>query len=140
MKREHLSLTVALPEANDRDRPTLAIEYQGSTASLADRLRSVTGSSTEDIDVDVAFRLIDEEVGVLSIADRYTGAFVLELDVETEAIKDVVAAAEDDDDRYRIELAAADEGWSFEKRTLLVYDADGQLLRSCSLIPGSVEL
>lgn len=140
MKREQFDLDVVSPSADSPDCPTLAITYDGSIASLLDRLSTPADGGVGPDDVDVAFRLLDEQRGVLSVADRFTGRFLCELDAAADRVTDVVAAAEETDGRYRIELAGTDDTWAVEKRTLLVYDADGHLLRTCSLIPGSVEL
>jgi len=141
MKREHFSLTVVrgdeTPDA--RDAPTMRITHHGATAALRDRLTDADGSTLASADVDVAVRKREGE-GVLSIAERLTGAFIAELEVEVAAVQRVVEAAEAGDGRYRLEIVAEDERVDFEKQTLLVYDTTGQLLRSCSLIPGSVEL
>jgi len=142
MKREHFSLTVVraddTPDAPGV--PTLRIVHSGATAALRDRLTDVNGSTFESADVDVAFRKREGETGVLSIAERVTGAFIAELDAEIAAVTRVVEAAEAEDGRYRVEIVIDDDRVRFEKQTLLVYDTTGQLLRSCSLIPGSVEL
>ena len=139
MKREQFSLTTA-PTSTDNSRlPTLEIAYDGSVESLLQRLSTPADSWSGD-DVDVAFRLHDEKQGVLSVADRLTGTFVCEIDAEADTVTDIVSAAEKGEGRYRVEITGDDETWAVEKRTLLVYDDDGRLLRTCSLIPGSVEL
>jgi len=142
MKREHFSLTAVRagdgPDAPDV--PTLRITHSGAAAPLCDRLTDDDGATLEGDAVDVAFRKREQETGVLSIADRLTGAFICELEADIADVKRVVDAAEATDDRYRIELVVGDERIRFEKQTLLVYDDTGQLRRSCSLIPGSVEL
>lgn len=142
MKREHFSVT-AIPAGDTPDAPsvpTLRIDYSGSETVLRDRLTDGDGSTLESADVDVAFRKREGETGVLSIAERLTGAFIAELDAEITAVKRVVELAEADDGRYRVEIVTGDDRVRFEKQTLLVYDTTGQLLRSSSLIPGSVEL
>jgi len=140
MKREQFSLH-AVPEPTSADQPpTLEVTYDGPAGTLLDRLSKVDGDRRGAEDVDVAFRLRDEQRGVLSVSDRLTGAFVCEVDADADGITEVVSAAEDADGRYRIEIAGAGDAWLAEKRTLLVYDDDGRLLRTCSLIPGSVEL
>jgi len=140
MKREQITLTIALPAATDLDEPTFTIEYDGSATTITDQSGLAAGASLREEDVDVAFRLIDDETGVLSVADRHTGAFLVEVEANAELVKSAVDAAENNDDRYRVELVTDDETWRYEKKTFLVYDSDGQLLRNCSLIPGSVEL
>ncbi|WP_181687199.1 DUF5793 family protein [Halorhabdus salina] len=138
MKREHFGLT-AVPEPDDHDRPTVRITYAGSTALLRERLQDPDDKSLDDDELDVAFRLQDDNRGVLSIADRHTGAFVFELETDLEAVDRIVEAAEDVE-CYRIAIVTDADTWTYDKETLLVYGADGQLLRAASLIPGSVEL
>ncbi|WP_136690017.1 DUF5793 family protein [Halorhabdus amylolytica] len=140
MKREHFSLN-AIPDPTATGQPpTIEITYDGPTESLHDRLSTPGGDRRGAEDVDVAYRLRDEQRGVLGISDRFTGAFVCEMDADAEVVTDIVSAAENDDGRYCIEIGGGKDIWSVEKRTLLVYDGDGRLLRTCSLIPGSVEL
>ncbi|WEL17927.1 MULTISPECIES: DUF5793 family protein [unclassified Halorhabdus] len=142
MKREHFSLT-AIPAGGSPDAPdvpTLRIEYSGVAGLLREKLTDDGGSTLEDEDVDVAFRKREGQRGVLSIAERLTGAFICELDTEVANVTDIVDAAETNDGRYRIEIVIDDDSVRFEKETLLVYDVTGELLRSCSLNPGSVEL
>ncbi|WP_158854399.1 DUF5793 family protein [Halorhabdus sp. CUG00001] len=139
MKREHFSLTVA-PEPEESDRPTLHIAYDGPTALLREQLHNPEDEALTDDEIDVAFRLQDDTRGVLSIADRHTGAFVFELEADLDAIDRIVQAAEADDERYRIVIETDGDAWTYDKETLLVYGVDGQLLRTDSLIPGSVEL
>lgn len=138
MKREHLAVTASVEATSGP--PTLSIEYDGPAATLTERLSGPGGDPYDAGDVDVAFRLQDESAGVLSISERLTGAFVCEVEAAGETIKRVVSAAQTDDERYRIEIQGQDDRWSVEKQTLLVYDDGGQLLRTCSLIPGGVEL
>ncbi|WP_135662624.1 DUF5793 family protein [Halorhabdus rudnickae] len=140
MKREQFSLNADPAPTDSSQPPTIEITYDGSSETLLQRLSTPEGDRRRGEDVDVAFRLQDEQRGVLSISDRLTGAFVCEVDADADRVTDVVSAAEDGDGRYRIEITGAEEAWSVQKRTLLVYDGDGRLLRTCSLIPGSVEL
>lgn len=140
MKREHFSQTATVAPDDNGTPPTLRIEYEGPTDVLDERLTDVEGTRYEAGDVDVAFRLQDESVGVVSIADSVTGTFVCEVDADGETIKRLVRAAEEGEGQYRVAIVGENLEWRVLKRTLLVYDDDGQLLRTCSLIPGSVEL
>lgn len=142
MKREHLSLTAVRTGDGPAtpDVPTLRISHSGSETVLRDRLTGADGLILDSAAVDVAFRKREGETGVLSIAERLTGAFIVELDAENTSIQRVVEAAEAANDRYQVEIGIGDDRVRFEKQTLLVYDTTGQLLRSRSLIPGSVEL
>ncbi len=118
--------------------PTLSIDYDGPTGELRDRLAS-TGESDE---LDVAFRYqADADTGVLSLTDRMTGEFVFEVTAPVERVNGLVNAAEDGDGEYEVRVTDGDgKSLVYEKQALLVYDADGNLLRQRSLIPGSVEL
>lgn len=142
MKREHFSLT-AIPAEQTPDgpaSPTLRITYSGVETILQDRLTDDDGTTKAGEDLDVAYRKREDGPGVLSIADRLTGGFVCELEADSGAIDTIVEAAETHDERYRVEIEIDDDPVAFQKRALLVYDTTGQLLQSCSLIPGSVEL
>lgn len=140
MKREQFTLNAVPAPTDSSQPPAIEIIYDGPSETLLQRLSTPEGDRRRGEDVDVAFRLQDEQRGVLSVSDRLTGAFVCEVDADADRVTDVVSAAEDGDGRYRIEITGAEETWSVQKRTLLVYDDDGRLLRTCSLIPGSVEL
>lgn len=139
MKREQFSLNAVTTTTDGSQLPALEIDYDGSLGPLLDRLSGERDWGDAD-DIDVGFRLRGDRSGVLSVADRLTGTFVCEVDAETDLIDDIVSAAEAGDDRYRLEIAGREDTWAVEKRTLLVYGVDGQLLRTRSLIPGSVEL
>jgi len=77
-----------------------------------------------------------------------TGEFVLEVNASGEDILALVDAARsvgetatDSSGCYRVLLNCDGEvAYETDKRTLLVYDDDGSLLRQHSLIPSGVEL
>jgi hypothetical protein len=85
---------------------------------------------------------------VVSVTNRITGDFVLELNEDAEDVLRFVRAArrygestDDGDGRYRVEIRVdGEELVVYEKSTFLVYSSDGDLLRSHSLIPSGVEL
>lgn len=151
MRRDYF--TSFVDDATDQGarRPVLTIEYDGPDGRLADRMRK-GGRLREESDVDVAYRIKPDDGeaspdGVLAIADRVTGEYVLELNVPREDVYALVEAAREfgqsveTEDRYRIELTAdSDHLVTYDKSTLLVYDDEGELLRSRSLIPSGVEL
>lgn len=102
--------------------------------------------------IDAGFRLkespeVEDSTGVFAVTDRVTGEFVLEVNAPTEEVLSFVDAAreadpsgEDGDGHYRIRIETDRGPVAFDKRTLLVYDHDGSLLRQHSLIPSGVEL
>lgn len=146
MRRDQFTLDVSTGAAAGDQVPTLTIQWDGPTAELSERL-----IAQGDDEVDVAFRLLGDvtdadAAGVLAITDRITGEFVLELNAAAGEITDFVQAVSDnreadDGDQYRLVIRTADEELAvLEKRTFLVYDEAGGLLRSRSLIPSGVEL
>lgn len=148
MRRDYFDANVHTPD-DEQDNPVITIDFDGPEGLLSERL--VRGDGTLDAsEIDVTYRLTtsvdaDEAAGVLSVANRLTGEFLLEANVEPEAIYSMVTAVKrttgDDDPRYRLRLVDSDgESSTYDKETLLVYDADGSLLRQKSLIPGGVEL
>lgn len=151
MRRDYFTLTVEDATDGGTDRPVLSIDYDGPADRLEDRVTK-GGSTLGESEVDVAYRLkatddLAAADGVLAIADRVTGEYVLELNAEATDVFDLVEAARefgqtvDTEDRYRIVLASdGDHLVSYDKATLLVYDHEGELLRSRSLIPSGVEL
>jgi len=151
MRRDYFTLDADGVRAGGPDQPTLSIAYGGPSSELEARLKRGE-DHLDGGDVDVAYRLRDrledeDPAGVLAIADRVTGEYVLELNTGADAVLDVVDAARETTDgenegRYRIviETEAGDRLAAYEKSTLLVYDADGGLLRDRSLIPSGVEI
>jgi len=101
----------------------------------------------------VAYRLQtsldDDATGVVSVTNRITGDFVLELNEDADDVLKFIRAARrygehdpDSDGRYydvRIHIEG-DELVTYDKRTFLVYNEEGNLLRNHSLIPSGVEL
>lgn len=161
MRRDYFALDVRGVDWVDGDgdprKPTLRIDFRGPEEALLDRVEDLDAAAT-----DVAFRVRerdsradfdrdaaddDRDDGVLSVTNRLTGDFVLEVNAPVAEVERFVDAAraygrqDDEDGRYRLEIRIAGEpSTSYEKRTFLVYDADGELLRGRSLIPSGVEL
>lgn len=144
MRRDYFSLDVD----TDDDLPTLRVTFEGPVPELTERLENDDGRLPAD-SVDVGFRLLapldaDPDEGVLAVSNRVTGQFVLELNAALEDVLDFVRAAragQDEEARYR--LVVRDDGETlvdWEKRTFLVYEPNGDLLREHSLIPSGVEL
>lgn len=127
--------------------PTLVVEAEGSPEEITARLEGVDEEALEADGVDLAFRFTtgvddDEAAGVLAMTDRLTGDFVFELNADADDLLSFVRSARrDGDGRYRVRVETDGETLStYEKRTLLVYNNEGDLLREESLIPGGVEL
>lgn len=148
MRRDYFTLNVAGVTADESGPPVVTITYEGPPAELKQRLER--DDSVLDADeIDVAYRLQDRlekehPDGVVAIADRFTGEYVLELNTDAESILAVTDAVSGDesDGQYRI-VIRTDEGdqlATYEKSTLLIYDLDGDLLREQSLIPSGVEI
>lgn len=155
MRRDQFTMAVENPDSRP---PTLDIVYDGPAEELHERLRADERSLSAD-ELDAAFRQLapsgtegddadstDEatDEGVFSLTYRLTGAYLLEVNVDVAAIRDVVAGArdvDDDDARYRIRIRRDDGDTTvYEMSALFVYDSDGELLRQRSLIPSGVEL
>lgn len=140
-------------EGTEPQQPVVIINFEGPASLIQERL---TGDSAELLDaseIDVAFRYLTstddpDARGVVSITDRITGDYVLELEAAAEDILEFVRAARlfgektgDDGGRYRIELTIdGSEAVAYNKQTLLIYDREGNLQREHSLIPSGVEL
>lgn len=150
MRRDYFTPTVDDTGGEAASGPVLTIAYDGPEDRLSERM-SKGGSLLGEQDVDVAYRLKadegDDRDGVVALADRVTGEYVLECNVPADDVFAVVEAARefgtraDTEDRYRIVIETDGERLvTFDKATLLVYDHEGELLRSKSLIPSGVEL
>lgn len=147
MRRDYFTLNVDGVSADESGAPAITISHEGPTAELESRLQR-GGEPLDADEVDVAYRLRDPlddsaPTGVLAIADRVTGEYILELNAEADAIFDVTDAVDDSDGdgHYRLVITTDDaELAAHEKSTLLVYDADGDLRRDRSLIPSGVEI
>ncbi|QAU12495.1 hypothetical protein EKH57_07035 [Halorubrum sp. BOL3-1] len=160
MRRDYFDLTVdgVGDGADSRSPPLVRIDFHGPEELLRERLSGGESDGTEDGDdlltadeIDVAFRLrepldeADDPKGVVGVTNRYTGDFVLELnETATDVLPFIHAArdaAEDGDAQYRVEIdVEGDRLVAYDKDTFLVYDHEGNLLRSESLIPSGVEL
>ncbi|WP_336021902.1 DUF5793 family protein [Halobellus salinisoli] len=156
MRRDYFALDVEnvswVDEGDDPKKPQVRIDFHGPKEVLESRLSDPNGGYLEASETDVAFRLQDplddpDAAGVVSVTNRITGDFVLELNESADDVLAFIRAAReygrnaDDDGRYRVEVRIdGEEAVVYEKQTFLVYDADGNLLRSHSLIPSGVEL
>jgi hypothetical protein len=157
MRREDLTLDVRdtawVDEGGDPSQPTVVIDVDASAdADVRERLTGPTGDRLDAGQTDVAFRLLGsldggDAAGVVSVTDRQTGDFVLELNEAADDVLRFIRAARrygehaDRDGEYRVVIRVGGEGLvTYEKNTFLVYNEDGELLRKHSLIPSGVEL
>lgn len=157
MRRDYFTLDVRGLEWLESDaapeKPTVAIDFEGPASLLQDRITSFSAELLEESEIDVSFRYqtdVDEidAHGVVSITDRITGDYVLELNADADDVVSFIRAAReygnqiaDDESRYSIEVSIdSDDIVTYNKRTFLIYDSDGNLLRNHSLIPSGVEL
>lgn len=149
MRRDYFTLDVS--NVDSRGMPTVHIAFEGPPEQLRERLTDREGEPLDPREIDVAYRLREpvdnpDADGVVAVANRVTGAFILELDATADDVLEFIAAArefgeDDDGDRYRVRVNIDGERiLDAEKQTLLVYEPDGDLLRNRSLIPSGVEL
>lgn len=156
MRRDYFELEVTnidwLAEGSEPVQPLVEIEFSGPGDTLRERLSDTDGELLDGKGVDVAFRLQDDldadsaAPGVVAVTNRITGDFVLELNETADDVLRFIEAARaysetDEEGGYRVTVSIDGEALvKYEKRTLLVYDAEGEFLREESLIPSGVEL
>lgn len=154
MRREYFDLRVSNTDwvAADGEprKPTVVIDFDGPSEVLEARLAGHDGFVDAD-ETDINYRFHEdgpEGRGVLSITNRITGDFVLELNTDTDSVLDFIRAARaygeataNGDGRYQVTIRHKEEQLlTHEKSTFLVYNHEGNLVRQHSLIPGGVEL
>lgn len=156
MRRDYFTLDVRNVDWVDTDdeprKPTVVIDFEGPSSTLRERLTDTEGKLLDAQETDVALRLqgsLDdpETKGVVSVTNRITGDFILELNEEAENVLKFIRAARtygksnDDDGGYHVRIEMNGEEFvSYDKNTFLVYNEQGNLLRHHSLIPSGVEL
>jgi len=156
MRRDHFELAahnIDWVETGDPPaEPRVVIDFDGPKETLTDRLTGPDGDLLDASETDVTFRLQDplddpDAMGVVGVTDRITGDFLLELNEDADDVLRFVRAAReygqstDDTGRYSVVIRIdGDTVATYSKSTFLVYDANGSLLRSKSLIPSGVEL
>jgi hypothetical protein len=157
MRRDYFELDVTNVDwygtGESPRQPTVSIDFYGPPELLRERFTAPTGELLDADELDVALRLqgpIDdpETNGVVSVTDRLTGDYVLELNADADDVLHFIGAAREygrsidiENGHYQVDVAIeAEHLVTFEKSTFLVYDADGELLRGQSLIPSGVEL
>lgn len=156
MRRDYFRLEVDnvdwVDAGGDPEKPTVNISFQGPEDLLLERLED-EGELLDASRIDVAFRLHDpiddpEATGVVGVTNRLTGDFVFELNEDADSVLRFIRAAheygraaDDSEGRYCVHVDIEGEHVvSYDKRTFLVYDAQGNLRRDESLIPSGVEL
>ncbi|MFB6196716.1 MAG: DUF5793 family protein [Halobacteriaceae archaeon] len=158
MRREQLALEVNhvnwVKEDGDPQKPQVCIETNDEAASdlLEKRLSRPDGTLLDASETDVSYRLLDDidaakTNGVVSVTNRITGDFILELNEVADDVLTFIRAARrygeaaDGDGEYEVKITIdGAELVSYEKTTFLVYNEEGDLLRKHSLIPSGVEL
>jgi len=157
MRRDYFTLEVRnvdwVEEDAEAKKPTVSIDFEGPASTLHERLTGTEDDLLDAGETDVAFRLQgqvddDETAGVVSVTNRITGDFILELNEDADdVLKFITAAREygkatgDMDGRYHVEISInGDDLVEYDKSTFLVYNDEGNLLRQHSLIPSGVEL
>ncbi|WP_276300731.1 DUF5793 family protein [Halorussus lipolyticus] len=157
MRRDYFTLEVRnvdwVEDDDEAKKPTVIIDFEGPSSTLRERLTGTDDDLLDAEETDVAFRLQgpvddDDTAGVVSVTNRITGDFVLELNQDADdVLKFITAAREygkesgDMDGRYHVEISInGDDLVEYDKSTFLVYNNEGNLLRQHSLIPSGVEL
>jgi hypothetical protein len=157
MRRDYFTLEVRnvdwVEEDTEAKKPTVLIDFEGPASTLRERLTGTEDDLLDAGETDVAFRLQgpvddDDTTGVVSVTNRITGDFILELNEDADdVLKFITAAREygkatgDMDGRYHVEISInGDDLVEYDKSTFLVYNDEGNLLRQHSLIPSGVEL
>lgn len=156
MRREHFTLDVDnvdwVEAEGEPQKPSVTIDFTGPATDLRERLTGPDGTLLDAGETDAALRLQgplgEETPGVVSVTNRVTGDFVLELNQDAEdvlrfiqAARSYGEAATDDVGRFAVAIRIDGEDVvTYDKETFLVYDDEGNLLRHHSLIPSGVEL
>jgi hypothetical protein len=153
MRRDYfgVSFTNLDDETSEPLQPTLSISFTGPREKFTGKLHRADGTSLAADEIDVSFRLkrpleADASEGVLSVTNRTTGEFILEVNLETREVLRFIRVARrfgnlsDAEKHYTLSVDDADETVDFEKATFLVYSHTGELLHQHSLIPSGVEL
>ncbi|ELY42278.1 DUF5793 family protein [Natronorubrum tibetense] len=156
MRREHFTLDVSNVDWVETDgepsKPSVSINFTGPATMLRERLTGSDGDVLEASETDVALRLQEplgsDAAGVVSVTNRVTGEFILELNEAADDVLTFIRAARgygedatEDEGRYEVEITLdGDHFVTYDKGTFLVYDDEGNLLRQHSLIPSGVEL
>lgn len=131
--------------------PCLHSQFGGSEEKLADRFRAPDGGHYTPDEIDIFYRHQSTEPpvesGVLGLADRLTGEYILEMTTSPQLIEKLIYAVKqygkrtDTTPQYQIDLRTeTDQLATLKNDTLLVYGTDEPLLRRQSLIPSGIEI
>lgn len=140
-----------LAAGGQSEQPVLNLYFDGPRTRLKELLTSRLRDDISAEELDVSFRFLspasEADTGVFSLSDRVTGDFILECEGAADSIRTFVqtvgeyANRSGRDAQYEVQIRAdTNVVASFEKELLLVYNADGTLLRHASLIPSGVEM
>lgn len=157
MRRDYFTLDVRgvdwVETGGEPATPTVVIDFEGPAEELEERFTDFEDELLEASQTDVALRLqsgIDDEdaTGVVSVTNRVTGDFILELNERAGNVLRFIRVARTygeevgvNGGRYRVVVRIdGDPLVTYDKSTFLVYDSEGNLLRQHSLIPSGVEL
>lgn len=156
MHRDKLSARVGDIEWFDTgqqpSKPTFIITFDGPASDLRSRFQRPGSEQYTPADIDIFYRPHPSarpaaSSGVLGLSDGMTGDYLLELNLGSDVIETLVAAvrqyasAAEAGPRYSVELWAGDHQLgTFDKETLLVFNADGELVRQRSLPPDGLEI
>lgn len=156
MRRDYFTLDVSdvdwVETDGEPEQPRVVIDFHGPAQELRERFETPSGELLTADETDVACRLqgpltdLDTD-GVVSVTNRVTGDFIIELNEDAEDILAFISAArrygelENGDGHYHVSVRLdGEELTTYEKDTFLVYNEEGDLLRKHSLIPSGVEL
>lgn len=157
MRRDYFTLEVDNVDWVDDDgspaKPAVTIDFEGPASTLRERLTTTDDELLDAAETDVAYRLRSglespDAEGVVSVTNRVTGDYVLELNEDADDVLRFIRAArtygkesDEDDGHYGVTILIDEEEVAvYEKNTFLVYDQEGNLMRQHSLIPSGVEL
>ena len=132
-------------------RPELVFQFDGDDETLIDQLPDTGTGGDYPEEIDVTFQLHSavnnsDARGTLSLSDRTTGDYLIELEVSAQRIFDFVRAVHvyadeiGNEGGYIVCLEAAGElAMEYIMEPLFVYKTDGDLYRARSLIPTWIE-
>lgn len=156
MRRDYFTLNVNdvdwVENSGEPKQPSVIIDFHGPADDLRERFENERGTLLAADETDVACRLQGDlsdpnTEGVVSVTNRVTGDFIIELNEDADSILSFINAArkygerKKGDGHYHVTVRLdGDELTTYEKDTFLVYNEDGDLLRKHSLIPSGVEL